>query len=189
MKPVPMLSAWSQRLLSELENADGRAERLARGLTREQFNWNPRPGAWSIGQCLEHLRIGNEIYLPAISNSLEDKQPSPVQEVVLSRISRWFIHNYIGPAVGTRANAPSKARPDEVVETSVLDGFLQTNRMARELIRRASSYDVNRIRFRNPFVPLLRFTVGTGLEIIAKHEDRHLLQAEGVKQSAEFPRL
>jgi len=95
MKPEPMLSAWPQRLLSELDNADDRAERLARGLTREQFNWNSRPGAWSIGQCLEHLRIGNEIYLPAISNSLEGKQPSPVQEVVLSRISRWFIHNYI----------------------------------------------------------------------------------------------
>jgi hypothetical protein len=61
--------------------------------------------------------------------------------------------------------------------------------MARELIRRASSYDVNRIRFRNPFVPLLRFTVGTGLEIITKHEDRHLLQAERLKQSAEFPHL
>ena len=80
MKPEPMLSAWPQRLLSELENADDRAERLARGLTREQFNWNSRPGAWSIGQCLEHLRIGNEIYLPAISNSLEGKQPSPVRK-------------------------------------------------------------------------------------------------------------
>jgi hypothetical protein len=189
MKPVPTLPVWSQRLLSELEIADGRAERLARGLTPEQFNWNPRPGAWSIGQCLEHLRIGNEIYLPAISNSVEGKQPSPVQEVVLSRFSRWFIHNYIGPAVGTQANAPSKARPAEVVETSVLEGFLRTNRTARELIRRASAYDVNQIRFRNPFVPLLRFTVGTGLEIIAKHEDRHLLQAECVRQSAGFPRL
>jgi len=80
MKPVPMLSAWSQRLLSELENADGRAERLARGLTREQFNWNSRPGAWSIGQCLEHLRIGNEIYLPAISNSLEDSNHRPFRK-------------------------------------------------------------------------------------------------------------
>ena len=38
------------------------------------------------------------------------------------------------------------------------------------------------IRFRNPFIPLLRFTVGTGLEIVAKHESRHLLQAEGVRR-------
>jgi hypothetical protein len=47
---------------------------------------------------------------------------------------------------------------------------------------------VNRIRYRNPFIPLLRFTVGAGLEIIAKHASRHLLQAEGVRQNMSFPR-
>src|SRR5262249_4822687 len=105
------LPAWPQRLISELEIADGRAERLASALTRAQLNWSPARGAWSIGQCLEHLRLGNEIYLPAIANALEGRQQSPVQEVILSAASRWFIHNYIGPSVGTRAKAPRKARP------------------------------------------------------------------------------
>ena len=50
----------------------------------------------------------------------------------------------------------------------------------RELVARASAYDVNRIRFKNPFTPLLRFTVGTGLEIVTQHQSRHLLQAEVV---------
>jgi len=58
---------------------------------------------------------------------------------------------------------------------------------ARDLIRRASRYDVNRIRFRNPFIPLLRFTVGTGLEIVWRHQCRHLLQAERIKQAPTFP--
>jgi len=56
------------------------------------------------------------------------------------------------------------------------------------LVQDASDYDVNRIRFKNPFVPLLRFTVGTGLEILSKHQDRHLLQAERVKDCADFPK-
>jgi hypothetical protein len=50
-----------------------------------------------------------------------------------------------------------------------------------------SPYDVNRIRFRNPFIPVLRFTVGTGLEILSNHQRRHLLQAERVRESLEFP--
>jgi hypothetical protein len=32
----------------------------------------------------------------------------------------------------------------------------------------------------NPFVPLVRFTVGTGVEIVWRHQHRHLLQAERV---------
>jgi len=179
--------AWAQRLIADLEAADGRAERVASGLSREQLNWSPAPGAWSIGQCLEHVRIGNEFYLPAISKSLEDRQHSPVREVNLSGLIRWFIYHYIGPEVGTRAKAPGKAWPAAAVELSVLDDFLRMNKIARELVSRAGSYDVNRIRFRNPFVPLLRFTVGAGLEIVSQHERRHLLQAERVRQSPGFP--
>jgi hypothetical protein len=181
------LPAWSQRLISELELADARAERLARGLSREQLNWSPTPGAWGIGQCLEHLRIGNEIYLTAISKSLEGRQQSPVQEVKLSALIRWFIRNYIGPEMGTRAKAPERARPAAALGSSVLDAFLGTNKMARELICKASAYDVNRVRFKNPFVSFLRFTVGTGIEIVSQHEKRHLLQAERVRQSPGFP--
>jgi hypothetical protein len=65
--------------------------------------------------------------------------------------------------------------------------LLRSNDSARELIRRASAYDVNRIRFANPFVPLVRFTVGTGVEVIWKHQRRHLAQAERILKSAAFP--
>jgi hypothetical protein len=104
-------------------------------------------------------------------------------------VQRWFIAHYVAPnPEGTRARAPKKIEPAKTVDADVLASFLRSNRRARELVLRASEYDVNAIRFRNPFIPLLRFTVGTGLEIISKHESRHLLQAEGVKRSAGFPR-
>ena len=45
----------------------------------------------------------------------------------------------------------------------------------------ALDYDLNRIRFKNPFVGIIRFTVGTGLEVMSRHERRHLLQAERIR--------
>jgi hypothetical protein len=176
------------RLISELEVADLRAKSVTKGLTSEQLNWQPGQGAWSIGQCLEHLQITNEVYAQAISAALEGQQHTTVQEVSLGWFSRWFIRNYIAPnPEGARARAPKKIEPARNVEPFILDTFLRSNQAARGLVRRASNYDVNRIRFKNPFVPLMRFTVGTGLEIVAKHQCRHLLQAEGVRQSAAFP--
>ena len=65
---------------------------------------------------------------------------------------------------------------------------MRSNDVARDLVRRASACDVNHIRFVNPFVPLLRFTVGTGLEIVWRHQRRHLLQAERIRQASGFPR-
>jgi hypothetical protein len=183
------LPAWSRRLIAELDSADQTATELVIGLNSEQLNWHPGPGAWSIGQCLEHLCIANEVYLPAISSSLNGRPVSPIQDITPGRFARWFISSYIEPsAQGKRADAPKKIVPGARVEPSVLDRFLRSNQAARELVRHASDYDVNRIRFRNPFIPVLRFTVGTGLEIVSRHERRHLLQAERTKQSSDFPR-
>jgi len=155
-------AAWTVRLIAELDAADKKAKELATGLSGEQLNWQPGPGAWSVGQCLEHLSIFNELYLPAISSSLEGNPLSVAQEITLGWFSRWFINNYVEPSSSKRARSPRKVVPGAWVEPSVLDRFLRSNHAAHELIRRADAYDVNRIRFRNPFVPLLRFTVGTG---------------------------
>jgi DinB superfamily len=179
---------WCLRLISELNAADDRATALAKALTPQQLNWKPRPREWSVGQCLEHLCVANEMYCRAISNSLVGHHVTMVQDITPGWFGQWFIRNYIEPSSRTkRRRAPKKIRPGAQVEPSILDRFLSSNHKACELIHRAKNYDVNRIRFKNPFIPVIRFTVGTGLEILSKHQRRHLLQAERIRASLEFP--
>jgi len=185
--------AWSTRLIDQLGHSDQKARELYSGLSPDQLNWQPDPTRWSMGQCLEHLAITDEAYLPAISNSLAGHPASAVPDIGPGWFGRWFIRSFIRsfiePSPQTkRARAPKKIAPGSSVEPSVLDRFLRSNQAARELIRRAQGYDVNRIRFKNPFLPMIRFTAGTGLVIICGHERRHLLQAERVFQSPGFPR-
>jgi hypothetical protein len=180
---------WSAQLIAELDAIDQNTKQLTAGLTEEQLNWQPASGAWSIGQCLEHLCLGNEIYLPAISAALVDQPASAVPEITLGWFARWFIRSYIEPSpITRRGSSPKKSAPARHVQLSVIDRFLRTNEDARRLIHEAEPLNVNRIRFVNPFVPGIRFTVGAGLKITCGHERRHLLQAERVKQSLGFPR-
>jgi hypothetical protein len=181
-------SAWSVRLAFELSANDHAAQALAAGLTEEQLNWQPAPGSWSVGQCLEHLCITNEVYLTAISATLKEKPDSPVEQITPGWFGRWFIRSFVEPSPSSRrVSAPAKIRPAAHAGLAVLDRFLSGNISCRELIVRARGKNINRIRFWNPFVPGLRFTVGTGLEIISCHERRHLLQAERVRDSVNFP--
>jgi len=182
------MPAWPERLAAELDANDQRAIDLTGGLDAIQLNWQPAPGAWSVGQCLEHLTIANKAYLAAIAASVAGKPASPVTEITPGWFGRWFIVNIIDPSSKTRrVRAPKKIVPGPRVELSVLDRFLQTNRGIRELIQRARDCDVNRVRFANPFVPLIRFTVGSGFEILSTHERLHLLQAERARQASGFP--
>ena len=181
---------WSARLTAELDAADAHANKLAHGLTTAQLNWRPDPRAWSVGQCLEHLCISNEVYTDAIVPSLGAAPTGPVDEITPGWFGRWFIRTYIEPTTQQRrARAPTKIAPiAREIDSSILDRFIASNSTVRDVIARARNHDVNRVRFQNPFLPLIRFTVGTGLQIIARHNHRHLLQAERVTQSAGFPR-
>lgn len=189
--PTESLPRWCTRLLAELTASDARASAIAGTLTPGQVNWPPSPGAWSVGQCLQHLAIGNELYIEAIEAALTRNLTATgsVGDLSIGAPSRWFIRSFIAPGPQTkRAKAPKKITPAATVEDDILDRFLRSNERIRAVMRRASEYDVNRIRFRNPFVPVIRFTVGTGFELLARHEDRHLLQAERVRQASGFPK-
>jgi hypothetical protein len=177
---------WPARLIAELTASDERARALAVPLTQEQLNWQPAPASWSIGQCLEHLAVATEVYLPPIASALDVAPRGVADEINPGAPSRWFIRNFIAPST-VKARAPGKIAPGSSVDPAILDRYLAAHVSARELVVRAANYDVNRIRFKNPFVPLIRFTVGTGLEIISKHAMRHLQQAERVKNSPGFP--
>jgi hypothetical protein len=184
----PSLTSWAMRLICELDTADQRAKELVNGLTPLQLNWKPSQDAWSVGQCLDHLHLTNEVYLAAIAASLTTHGPCAVNDITPGWFGRWFIRNHVEPSSESRrARAPRIIAPGTRVDPNVLELFLASNEAARGVVRRASGYDVNRIRFKNPFIPVVRFTVGTGLEILSGHERRHLLQAERVTQAAGFP--
>src|SRR5262249_47856373 len=82
--------SWSLRLIAELDAADHRAAAVVAGLSPDQLNWQPDASAWSIGQCLDHLRAGNGMVLPALSVALAGREPKRVEELELSWLSRWF---------------------------------------------------------------------------------------------------
>ena len=180
--------AWCVRLISELDAADLRANALAKTLSSRQLNWKPSQDEWSVGQCLEHLSVTNAVYVPAMSSSVAGRPLAVVSEITPGWFGRWFIRKYIEPSADTRRlRAPKKVVPGAQVEPSALDRFLSGNHEARAFVLRAGKHNVNRVRFRNPFIPGLRFTVGTGLEILVRHQRRHLLQAERVRARPEFP--
>jgi hypothetical protein len=181
---------WCVRITGDLDAADARAVAIAKGLSFAQLNWKSRPDAWSVGQCLEHLCLSNEVYVVPMTESLVGPATGPVDEITPGWFGRWFIRQYIEPTTQkARGRAPSKIAPvASRIESSIIDRFIASNAKVRTIVGIARKHDVNRVRFRNPFAPLIRFTVGTGLQIIARHNHRHLLQAERVVQSSDFPR-
>jgi hypothetical protein len=130
--------AWVRRLTADLDAADATAIALQR-LTTTQLNWKTRHDIWSVGQCIEHLCLSNEVYLPPILEALSAAPTGPVEEITPGWVGRWFLRTYIEPSTQRRrAKAPRKIAPVASQFTpAIFDRFIASNARAREAIARA----------------------------------------------------
>ncbi len=177
-----------------LAEAYDAAERDARALV-DQLSpmagaWRAEAGSWSVAECLDHLAVANRVYLRAM-------QPAAERALAAGRLRRgparpglmggWFVRS-LEPPVSARfkLKAPRKIQPRAApaLDEAARD-FFASQQDVRAFLRRFAAIDLAGVHFANPFIRGLRFSLATGLHVIAAHERRHLWQAWHVRQAAE----
>jgi hypothetical protein len=173
-----------------LDSAERDARALVSGLTEEAGTWRAHPATWSVAECLDHLATGNRVYLDAMWPPAEraiargDWRRRPAQPGL---VGRWFVRTLEPPVKAPfKRKAPRKIRPRHSPALSdAMADFLAAQNDVRAFLRKYATIDLARVRFPNPFIRGVRFSLATGLHVIAAHERRHLWQAWRVRQAAQ----
>jgi hypothetical protein len=85
--------------------------------------------------------------------------------------------------------APRKIRPRTAPPLAdSFASFIASQAEVREFLRAHANLDLAGVRFPNPFIPVISFSLATGLHVIAAHERRHLWQAWRVRRGVEAGR-
>jgi hypothetical protein len=178
-----------ERLARELDDAERDARALVQDLTEAQGTWRATPTSWSVAECLDHLATANRVYLQAMRPPAEAALAAgrlrrrPAEPGI---VGRWFVGTLEPPVrPGWKQKAPRKIVPRQ--GPSLADAsaaFLASQAEARAFLSRFGGIDLAGVRFPNPFIPGIRFSLATGLHVIASHERRHLWQARRVMASA-----
>lgn len=181
------------RIIDDIDDIEARVRRLTEPLTPSQLNWQPDGGrGWSIAQCLDHLRVTGDLYLPALEEAAALarergwKRRGPLE--LRGLLARWFVRQ-LEPPPRRRLRAPAKMQPASILDPeAVLAGYFAALHRYRAFVQETADLDLHRVRYRNPAARNLRiFTVAAGLFIMAAHERRHVWQAEQVRQAPGFP--
>ncbi len=179
-----------REILAQIETSDHEAQALLRDLSEEQLNWRPDERSWSIAQCLDHLNVANRVYLAPMLNAIEEaRRKGAVRKGSIHPgfFSRWFVAN-LEPPPKLKLPAPRKIVPAvRMGKAELIEEWRRTQAEVDAVLREAAGIDLNGTRFVNPFISLIRFSVGTGFQVIAAHERRHLWQAKQVRGRAGFP--
>jgi hypothetical protein len=177
-------------LMTALDAVERDARALVDGLDDSLGGWREAPGRWSVAECLDHLATANRVYLAAIRGAAVRARASGRLRrgpALPGLVGRWFVKKMEPPVPGQkRMRAPSKIRPRESPPLAeAFPAFLASHDAVRAFVREAADLDLAGVRFVNPFVAGLRFSLATGLHVIEAHERRHLWQAWRVRRAQE----
>jgi hypothetical protein len=180
--------------IAALEQAFDAAERDARtlvaGLSERLGTWRSDARSWSIAECLDHLATANRVYLRAMQPAAERALTGGRRRRGAARpgfLGGWFVRMQEPPVTSRfRMKAPQTIRPrvSPPLEDAVAR-FLTSQEEVRTFLRRYADIDLAGVAFPNPFIRGLRFSLATGLHVLAAHERRHLWQGWRVRESAE----
>ena len=166
------------------------ARAVAAGLTEALGRWRADANSWSVAECLDHLATANRVYLRAMQPSAERARTSGRRRrkpATPGLIGSWFVWS-LEPPVNPRfrGKAPRLIRPRASPPLDdALEQFLSSQEEVRTFLRRYADIDLAGVHFPNPFIRGVRFSLATGLHVIAAHERRHLGQAKRVRNQAE----
>jgi hypothetical protein len=177
-------------LKDQLDAADRDAQALVAGLTEERGGWRAETGSWSVAECLDHLAAANRAYLHAMKEpAIRTREQGRVRRGPAKPgfVGRWFARTMEPPVRARfRMKAPRLIKPRVAPPLAdAFAGFRTSQDEVRAFLLAYADLDLAGVRFPNPFVRGIRFSLATGLHVITAHQRRHLWQAWRVRRAAE----
>ena len=175
-----------QSVLDEIDAADGAGAAIAARVNDEELLWKPDDGRrWSIAECLDHLATINAVYAAAVRTGVERARTrgwTRKGPAVPGFFGRMFVAS-MEPPVKRKLRAPKQTLPKPMrSRNEILQAYHAAHEEIRRLIGDSAAIDANRATFQNPFLPLIKVRVATGLHVLPAHDRRHLWQAAGVEK-------
>jgi hypothetical protein len=171
-------------VLRDLEAAESRVEKLAEKIPDEVWTKRNDSNRWSVSECIAHLNLTSEAFIPRIRKAIEEARQLPSST---GEYKRDVLGALFGIAVGpgrarrmrvktTPSFVPNGQQPKNV---SIAE-FRRLHEVLAGLVRESDGKPIDKVRITSPFGEKIRYNCYSAFVMITRHEMRHIEQAEEV---------
>ncbi|MEZ5305915.1 MAG: DinB family protein [Pyrinomonadaceae bacterium] len=160
------------------------------GLDYGQFNWKPSEDMWSVGQCIDHLVVTNNLELPAIERAAKGEHTQTFWERLpfFPTMFGNILLKAIDPSSNRKFKAPKSYSPTKSeVDLTRLNDYLELSEKICGLDEATESFDRTRAIITSPISSLVTHSLETAFRVVLLHDRRHFEQAKRVTELTGFP--
>lgn len=163
----------SKAIIQKIEALKNRSE--------AQLNWRDSPEKWSTLECLEHLNLYRNFYLPAVKSTLVRAKNDPVSSFTSGWLGNYFAESMLPkPKLNRMKTFKSKNPIHKKLDKSVIDTFLIQQQEWIDLLAIAQHKNLGKNRIKTSISPVIRLKLGDTIRFYFNHILRHIDQLERI---------
>lgn len=147
----------------------------------EDLNAKKEASQWSILECLEHLNLYGDYYLPEIEKQLLKGRVASEAAIFKSGMIGNYFANLMKVNDGKikKMKSPRDKNPvNSKLNVLVIDRFLKQSQKLKVLLKQSLEGDLTKIKVPISITKFVKLRLGDTLRFYVYHIERHILQAK-----------
>lgn len=169
-------------LLAITEKAIVAAKKLKQ-LNPIELNYRKTETEWSILECIEHLNLYGDFYLPEMEKKILSAPTVPDKTVFKSGMIGNYFANLMQVKNGQvkKMKSPKNKNPiHSSLTATTIERFIKQLEKLKSLLHQSMTVDLVKTKTAISLTNLIRLRLGDTFRFFVYHIERHVLQAQGV---------
>lgn len=171
----------TQTLIEQTRQIINQAEKL-KTYDLHSLTWKENELSWSILECLEHLNLYGNFYLPEIENKTRNSNTKPDFEFKSGILGNYFAKSMLPKEKLNKMKTFKDKNPlNAKLDKMVIDKFIGQQIKLLELLNQSRKVSLNKVKIKTSISSLIKIKLGDTFQFIINHIIRHLAQIDRVK--------
>ncbi len=170
-----------QSLIEQSKQNIAQVEKLNR-LDIPSLTWRKEPASWNMLECLEHLNLYFDFYLPEIENSIKKSTAQSTAEFKSGVLGSYFSKSMLPKDKLNKMKTFKDKNPLHAnLDSTTIDKFINNQLKLVDLLHKARKVNLNKVKVKISITNLVRLKLGDTFQFLTNHVLRHLKQIEGIQ--------
>jgi hypothetical protein len=163
-----------------LEDARSNVSSLSSRVSDAQWTARPPSGGWSASECIAHLTLTTNAYLPLLDASIAKLSAgAPLPSRYRREFGAWALEWILEPPARGRSKTLAQFVPGSAdPKAATVHAFNESQDALLAWITKAERVPLNQAMITSPFNARLKYNAYAALRVLAAHQRRHIWQAE-----------
>lgn len=170
-------------LIEQSKQIISQAEKI-RNYDLKDLTWRKDPESWNILECLEHLNLYGDFYIPEIESKI--KNANAKNETVFKS---GFLGNYFAKSMLPKEKLnkmktfKNKNPLNAKLDKKVIEIFVSQQIKLINLLNQSRNISINKTKTGISITSLVRLKLGDTFQFYINHIERHLKQIKEIQHS------